>query len=383
VSVLKNIAAVGGVLSCDWRTGGIIKLFDTTLEVKKLRTYFWNKKEERFIRAVDDVDFSIQRGQTLGLIGESGSGKTTIAKSIMGLVQEEPGVISGEIVFCDRNNKEHNLLEGLNVKLEYDDKDDNKVIVFVDKENTAWLKQVEKQMKNIRGKGISMIFQESTAALNPVFKVGTQLVETIKKYHKKDREAAREKAEEWLDKKVGINKPAQRLKQYPGELSGGMRQRVMIALALCSQPSLLIADEPTTGLDATTQAMIINLLEEIKKDTDLSMLFITHDLGVIAKLADQVAVMYGGRMMEYGPKSKVLDKCQTTKHPYTGGLLEAVESMKPIKGEILSPENLPLGCRFYENCDICEEKCKKDEPELDEHEKGHFVRCWRPNEWQS
>jgi peptide/nickel transport system ATP-binding protein len=348
------------------------------LVVNDLHTSFWNRKEQHLIRAVAGVDFCIPRGKTLGLIGESGSGKSVTARSIMGLVEGEPGVIRGEILFLDENNTEHNLLEGLNTELEYDG---NGRIVKVEKETTAWLKQVENRMKPIRGKGISMIFQESSAALNPVFTVGELLVETIRAYHEVSRKGAKAEAAEWLHR-VGINRPNQRLQQYPGELSGGMRQRVMIALALCSQPALLIADEPTTGLDATTQAMIIELLKQIKLYSDLSMLVITHDLGVIAQLADEVAVMYAGRTMESGSKSDILDSCQSVKHPYTGGLLAAVESMKPIPGDVRAPGSLSLGCRFSDRCAICEEKCQTEEPPLKTWQTEHRVRCWKADEWK-
>ena len=360
------------------------------LKVSNLQTYFYNKPARRFIRAVDDVSFHLDRGEALGLIGESGSGKTVTARTIMGLIRGVPGVIAGTILFDDGEKGESNLLDGLwrSTKIQVE----RNKIIQVDKDNVAWLKTVDARMRPIRGKSMSMVFQEPTTALNPLMTVGQQLKEAIIKKGTPKSEAT-EQAEWWLNS-VHLDNPKNRLAQYPWELSGGACQRVMIALALCTKPALLIADEPTTNLDATTQALIINLLEELTADDEpLSTLLITHDLGIVSRLANKVAVMYAGVTVEYGPKSEVLNPKKEPKHPYTAGLLNAAqttqiprpdlrsgasaESSGAMDGEVPSLEQIPYGCRFYERCSMRIPKCQEEEPELLEIEEGHYTRCWR------
>ena len=344
------------------------------LEVNNLKTYFYNKSARRFIRAVDDVSFSLSKGETLGLIGESGCGKTVTAKTIMGLIRGFPGVIAGEILFDDGQKGQYNLLEGLKVDL---DRDGNGNIIKVEKDNVAWLKRIDEKMRQVRGKSISMVFQEATTALNPLMTVGEQLKDVILKNGTPKSEAI-DKAECWLNQ-VQLDNPKGSLRQYPWELSGGMCQRVMIALALCSEPVLLIADEPTTNLDATIQALIINLLEELTSaEEQLSMLLITHDLGIVSRLASNIAVMYAGVTVEYASKSDILNPKKEPKHPYTAGLLNAAQTTQAIEGEVPSPEEIRRGCRFCERCDrSIPSKCQDKEPELIEIEQGHYIRCWR------
>lgn len=343
------------------------------LKVNHLKTYFYNPSARRFIRSVDDVSFHLARGETLGLIGESGCGKTVTARTLMGLIGGFPGVISGEILFDDGQNGACNLLDGLAVEVE---KDADGNVVAVKKDNVSWLKTVEERMRPIRGKGMAMVFQEPMTALDPLMTVGQHLQEVLVKNGIPKSEAT-EQAEQWL-RKVHLDNPKDRLGQYPWELNGGACQRVMIALALCAEPALLIADEPTTSLDATTQALIINLLEELTSDKEkLSVLLITHDLGIVSRLANHIAVMYAGVTVEYGPTSDLLNPKKAPKHPYTAGLLNAVQTMQAIEGEVRSPEQIPRGCRFYERCNICIPKCQEEEPELKEIETGHYVRCWR------
>lgn len=312
------------------------------LEVKNLKTYFYTKAG--VAPAINDISFSIGKGKTLGVVGESGCGKSMTALSIMKLIPDPPGkIVGGQI-----------LLEGRDL-----------------------LKLEEKAMREIRGKEISMIFQEPMTSLNPVLTIGDQIMEALLMHGKTGRKEAREIALEALNL-VKIPDPQKRINEYPHQLSGGMRQRVMIAMALCCKPKLLIADEATTALDVTIQAQILHLINDLKARLNTSVLFITHDLGVISQIADDVIVMYAGNIVE---SASIREIFKNPLHPYTKGLLECVpdvkrknKSLHVIKGMVPSLYNLPKGCPFCPRCDMALPSCYDEKPELVEKE-GHSVRC--------
>ncbi len=318
------------------------------LDVRDLRTYF--RTDEGLVKAVDGVSFRVDPGRTLGVVGESGCGKSVAALSILRLIQSPPGEIAGgEIIFKGRD------LLGL----------------------------TEKQMRRVRGNEISMVFQEPTTSLNPVFTCGDQIVEAIVLHQKLSKKAAKERAVHML-KLVGISSPEQRVDEYPHQLSGGMRQRVMIAMALSCNPSLLIADEPTTALDVTIQAQILELLSELRNELSMSVIVITHDLGVIAEIAHSVVVMYAGRVAEYAEVGPLFESPQ---HPYTVGLLRSMprlsetrERLKVIPGAVPNPLDFPAACRFHPRCPLAVDQCRAEEPPLGEVKPGHLTRCWRPGE---
>ncbi|MGI6684172.1 MAG: ABC transporter ATP-binding protein [Bacillota bacterium] len=302
------------------------------LEVNNLRTYFFSSG--KVIPAVDGVSFHINRGETLCVVGESGCGKSVTSLSIMRLIPVPPGrYVSGEIIF----------------------------------DGEDLLKKSESQMRSIRGNAISMIYQEPMTSLNPVFTIGMQIMESLKLHKGLSNKEAREKTIQMLSL-VGMSNPSRRLKEYPHQLSGGMRQRVMIAMGLCCQPQLLIADEPTTALDVTIQAQILDLMRKLKQELGMTILFITHDLGVVAEMADRVIVMYGGKVVE---EAKVGDIFARPLHPYTSGLLTCIpkldeerKKLNVIKGVVPSPSDFPLGCRFHPRCPYAQEICLKEEPLL-------------------
>lgn len=312
------------------------------LEVKGLQTHFFNGKVE--IPAVDGVDFVIRKGETLCVVGESGCGKSVTSMSILKLLPPEGKIVGGNIVF-----KGHDLVQ-----------------------------MSENRMTEIRGNEISMIFQEPMTSLNPVYTVGKQIGEVIRRHERLNKKQTREKAIEML-KMVGISAPEKRVDEYPHELSGGMRQRVMIAMALACNPELLIADEPTTALDVTIQAQILELMKELKNGLNTSIILITHDLGVVAEMADYVLVMYAGMVVEYCDVKTLFKK---PLHPYTQGLLdslpkidEAKEMLNVIEGTVPSLYDMPLGCSFWPRCPHAQEICKREKPEL--YEKDHHkVRCF-------
>ena len=319
------------------------------LKVRNLKTYF--KTDEGIAKAVDDVSFDVFAGETLGLVGESGCGKSVTALSIMRLIQSPPGFFDGgEILF----------------------------------NGTDILKLPENRLREIRGNQISMIFQEPMTSLNPVFTCGDQIVEAIRLHQSLDKHQAEKKAKEMLDL-VGIPDASQRLKEYPHQLSGGMRQRVMIAMALSCNPSILIADEPTTALDVTIQAQILDLIQGLQDELGLAVIMITHDLGVIAEIAQRVVVMYAGEIVEQGESRSIFHR---SKHPYTDGLLKSIpnlsaieehpESLYTIKGMVPSATEFPEGCHFNPRCEFCEERCKTDAPELKliKGSDEHLARCW-------
>lgn len=325
---------------------------DTIIEVKNLRTSFFTEDGE--IKAVDGVDFSIKKGKTLGIVGESGCGKSMTSLSIMRLVPEPHGeIVDGEIFF-----KGENLLN-----------------------------KTEKQMRRIRGNHMSMIFQEPMTSLNPVLKVGEQIAEAVRIHEKKGKASAWKKAIEMLEV-VGIPSPQERAKQYPFELSGGMRQRVMIAMALACHPELLIADEPTTALDVTIQAQILELMKELQDEFETSIILITHDLGVVAEMCDEVAVMYAGKVVEY---ADVYSLFKNPRHPYTQGLLQSIprhdtdqEELQVIRGSVPSPDEMPTGCSFAPRCPHAKALCSFDLPTLDEQVDGNEVRCWiYTDQWEN
>ncbi|WNS76690.1 ABC transporter ATP-binding protein [Bacillus sp. DTU_2020_1000418_1_SI_GHA_SEK_038] len=322
-----------------------IQKTEKILEVKGLRTSFFTDEGE--VKAVDGVDFSIERGKTLGIVGESGSGKSITSLSILRLLQEPIGkIVGGEVYF-----KGENLLE-----------------------------KSKKQMMDIRGNNISMIFQEPMTSLNPTLTCGEQIAESIRIHQKLNRRDAWIKAIDMLSL-VGIPSPEKRAKQYPFELSGGMRQRVMIAIALACNPELLIADEPTTALDVTIQAQILELIKKLQDELGTSLMIITHDLGVVAEMCDKVAVMYCGKVVEYADVESIFTD---PKHPYTIGLLNSVPKhdedvegdLSVIHGQVPSPFKLPLGCRFAPRCPHAREVCHSELPELRDTPDGDKVRCW-------
>ncbi|MDR4308254.1 ABC transporter ATP-binding protein [Chelatococcus sambhunathii] len=316
------------------------------LEVDRLQTHF--RTPDGVNRAVDGVSFHVDKGETLAVVGESGCGKSVTAMSIMRLIPEPPGKSAGEVRFEGRD----------------------------------LLKLPEKEMKKIRGDDISMIFQEPMTSLNPVLKVGKQISESLRLHQGLDRAAAAEKAVEML-RLVGIPEPKRRAGEYPHQLSGGMRQRVMIAMALACSPKLLIADEPTTALDVTIQAQILDLMRDLKTRVGAAILIITHDLGVVAEVADRVVVMYAGRKVE---EAAVRDLFATPRHPYTRGLLGAVpklgsslegesDRLAEIPGIVPSLKKRIEGCVFAGRCPEAEELCRKVAPGLEEKAPGHSAAC--------
>ena len=317
---------------------------EATLVVEGLKTSFYT--DDGIVRSVDGVDFVVPKGKTLGLVGESGCGKSITALSILQLIPTPPGKIeAGKIIFQGKD----------------------------------LLTLSEKELQKIRGNRISMIFQEPMTSLNPVFTVGNQLAEAVKLHQGLDDKAAMNKAIEMLQL-VGIPSPDKRVEQYPFELSGGMRQRVMIAMALSCKPELLIADEPTTALDVTIQAQILDLLKKLQQEMGTSIIMITHDLGVVAETCDQVAVMYAGKIVEYGSADDLL---MGPKHPYTEGLLkssprigEAQERLDAIEGFVPSPYAMPPGCAFAPRCPYKMEICDEAMPNLLDIGDGRLLRCW-------
>lgn len=315
------------------------------LEVKDLHTYFFT--DHGTVPAVDGVSFELQKGHTLGLVGESGSGKSVTSLSIMGLLMGTTGkVTEGEI-----------LLDGDDIT-KYDDE----------------------KRRQLRGSRISMIFQEPMTSLNPVMKIGKQVAENLLSHEKLSKEEARKRTIELL-KMTGLPRAEKMVDEYPFQLSGGQRQRVMIAMALACKPEILIADEPTTALDVTIQAQILTLMDQLKKEIGTSILLITHDLGVVAEVCDDVAVMYCGKIME---KGNVFDVFAKHSHPYTEGLLESIpklgqraDVLEVIPGNVPSMNEIPKGCRFSDRCKYCFAKCREEEPEFVDLGNGHFSRCWR------
>lgn len=313
------------------------------LEVKDLKTYFYT--DEGVVKSVDGVSFSVDKGETLGVVGESGCGKSITSMSIMQLIGKPGKIVNGEIDF-----KGENLLN-----------------------------KGKEEMRKIRGKEIAMIFQEPMTSLNPVYTVGQQIMEAVLIHEDMTKEQARERAIQMLDL-VKIPDAEKRLNSYPHEFSGGMRQRVMIAMALSCNPEFLICDEPTTALDVTIQAQILNLINELKEKTGTAVMMITHDLGVISEVADNVMVMYAGQVVEYTDVHTVFEK---PLHPYTQGLINCIpklggqeEKLSTIKGMVPSFNDMPEGCLFCPRCEYAKDICRKERPELVDLE-GHQVRCFK------
>ncbi len=317
----------------------------TLLQIKNLKTYFYTS--DGIIKAVDDVSWEVDRGEVIGLVGESGCGKSVTALSILRLIPDPPGkIIGGEILFEGRN------LMSLSLEA----------------------------MRKIRGNDISMIFQEPMTSLNPVFTIGAQIAEAIQLHQHLKKKEAINKAIEML-KSVGIPSPEKRVKEYPHELSGGMKQRAMIAMALSCNPKILIADEPTTALDVTIQAQILDLMLNMKEEFSASIVLITHDLGVIAEMAQRVVVMYAGKVME---QADVYEIFENPLNPYTQGLLNSLPKMdiahkqklNTIPGIVPGLYDLPKGCKFSPRCSQVMEVCKLSEPDLVEAKDKHWSRCW-------
>lgn len=320
------------------------------LEIKNLHTYF--NTSRGLIKAVYGVDLEIEEGKTLGLVGESGSGKSQTAMSILKLFEDNQKIYEGEIYFDGEKISDYG----------------------------------RKKMEHIRGNDISIIFQEPMTSLNPVFTVERQLREVLMIHQNMNKAQANDRAKELLSL-VKIPNPEVVVKQYPFELSGGMNQRVMIAMALACRPKLLIADEPTTALDVTIQAQILKLMNELKHETNAAILFITHDLGVINQMADDVAVMYCGQVVEKAPADDIFKEGRTEfSHPYTDGLLESIPSissdrsqrLNAIPGSVPSPLNLPSGCRFAERCKYATDLCRSKMPEMKQVTEKQQVRCHYP-----
>ncbi len=352
------------------------------LRIENLRTYFYSRSRRAFVRSVDGASLAVARGETLGVVGESGSGKTVAALSAAGLVSGGPGVIGGRIEFNSRN-----LLDGLDRYVKVEEREGR--VMAVEKDESGWRRHAESLMAGVRGKEIAMIFQNPRAALNPYSTLGAQLVETIRLHtNLKGRHEAKDKALQWLER-VRIDSPRLRFDNFPFGMSGGMCQRAMLAMALSAEPSLLIADEPTTGLDATIQARIVELLGELKAETGITTMLISHDISVIRRLSDRIAVMYAGTVVETGAAAEVLRPHATEQHPYTTALLASVPSaetirsksaLQAIEGEVPDTIDRPRGCRFYGRCnrvtDAVRDRCANLEPPLAEVAPGHNLRCW-------
>jgi len=318
------------------------------LQVEDLRTHFTT--DDGVVRAVDGVSFEVRAGETLALVGESGSGKSVTALSILRLVPEPPGrIVSGRVLFQGRD----------------------------------LLALPPAEMRRVRGREISMVFQEPMTSLNPVFTCGDQIVEALVLHERLRGGAARARAVELL-RLVGIPAPEQRAAEYPHQLSGGMRQRVMIAMALACRPALLIADEPTTALDVTIQAQILELLQRLQRELGMAVLLITHDLGVVAETADRVVVLYAGQVVESCDAAAAF---QRTRHPYTAGLLASLprlgsrgERLRVIPGQVPDAARLPAACRFHPRCPAADERCRTLDPPVECFDGDHRSRCWRAAE---
>lgn len=319
---------------------------EKTIEIKDLVVEY--RTRSGVVQALNGLSLSIEKGKTLGLVGETGAGKTTAGLAVLGLIPSPPGVIvSGEILL---NGKDLRAL-------------------------------TDKEMDQIRGDAVAMIFQDPMTSLNPVMTVGDQIAEAIKIHEGLNHGDALKKAEEMLEM-VGI--PKERAKEYPHQFSGGMKQRVVIAIALSCTPGLLIADEPTTALDVTIQAQVLEMMKGLKEKYEMSMLMITHDLGIVAEICDEVSVVYAGRVVEHGTLADVFDN---TRHPYTEGLFNSLpnienqaEKLKPIRGLMPDPTDLPLGCPFYPRCDHAMEICRTKKPPKVYRNETHFVECHLYNE---
>lgn len=312
------------------------------LEIKNLKVSFFTASGE--VKAVNDVSYTLGKGEVIGIVGESGSGKSVSANAVMGLIEKPGRIVGGSITF---NGEDLSTL------------------------NAA-------QRRKMRGTQISMIFQDPMTSLNPVFKIGSQMTEAIHLYYGLSGKQARDKAIEFL-KLVSINEPERRMNQYPHEFSGGMRQRVMIAMALSGNPQLLIADEPTTALDVTIQAQILEIIKDLKNKIHMSVMMITHDLGIVADIADKVAVMYGGKIVEMSPCEEIF---RNPSHPYTVGLLNSIpklesrEPLKPIEGRPIDLLNPPTGCPFAQRCDKCMKVCLNHMPPYTRVSEDHTSACW-------
>jgi len=315
---------------------------DAVLKIDDLRTYFF--LAEGVVKAVDRVSLKINEQEALGLVGESGCGKSTVAHSILRLIREPGRIVGGKILF----------------------------------EGEDLLRKSEAEMRKIRGGKIAMVFQNPTSSLNPVFTIGSQIAEAIKLHQKVQKSEVNEKVEDILDK-VGIPSPSERMKDYPHEFSGGMCQRAMIAMSLSCNPKLLIADEPTTNLDVTIQAQILDLMRILRKNFNASILLIGHDFGVISEICDRIVVMYSGKVVESADLGTIF---KDAKHPYTKALLESIprlnietERLRVIPGDVPELIKPPSGCRFHPRCEQAMEACSKKEPALIEIEQGHEVAC--------
>ena len=314
------------------------------VDIKNERLSFFTPAGE--VKALNDVSIHLKEGEVLGIVGESGSGKSVTAYSLMGLTAHPGKLIGGTLQF---NGHE---IEDMS----------------------------EKEMRKIRGKEISIIFQDPMTSLNPVYTIGNQITEVIRLHTDKDKKQAYARAKELLEL-VGINEPEKRLKQYPHELSGGMRQRVMIAIALACEPKLLIADEPTTALDVTIQAQILELMMELKDKLGMAIIMITHDLGVVASMCDRIAVMYAGRIVEYGTTDDIFYRPH---HMYTKGLIRSIprqdtkehERLVPIEGTPVDLLNPPAGCPFAPRCEACMKICLREMPPVTQFDDVHYTQCW-------
>ena len=317
------------------------------LEVNGLKVRFTT--EDGVVRAVDGVDFELERGKVLGIVGESGSGKSVTAMTLLGLTRDKNTRFEGEVLYRDQD----------------------------------LLKLPESRLREVRGNEIAMIFQDPMTSLNPVYTVGDQIVEAITTHEQASKSEAKRRAVELL-RQVGIPNPQVRVDDYPHQFSGGMRQRAMIAMALSCNPDVLIADEPTTALDVTIQAQILELLDRLRADFDSAVILITHDLGVVAETADTVAVMYGGQVVE---SCDVRSAFVRPLHPYTAGLLHSLprlgetrETLRVIPGNVPDPLRFPSGCRFHPRCPVAQQRCRETEPPVLTFDGEHQARCWRADE---
>lgn len=312
------------------------------LEIKNLKVSFFTPAGE--VRAVNDISYTLDKGEVIGVVGESGSGKSVTASAVMGLVDKPGRIIGGSILF--------------------DGKDVTKLSA--------------QEIRQMRGRDVAMIFQDPMTSLNPLFSIGSQLKESLKLYFGITGKEADEKAADLL-RLVSINEPERRLKQYPHEFSGGMRQRVMIAMALAGNPKMLIADEPTTALDVTIQAQILEIIKDLQKKINMSVMLITHDLGIVADIADKVVVMYGGRIVESSPCEELF---RHPSHPYTMGLLNSIpkldssDPLVPIEGTPIDLLNAPGGCPFAQRCDKCMKICLSQMPPYTQISENHKSACW-------